>query len=186
MTDTELVDQARRGDQAAFGELVDRHRDVVLRTALASLGSREDAEEVAQDAFVAAYRGLAGFRAEASFRTWVTTIAWRRALTRRGGLAHRLRRLTGSAGNPWPEPAATNPSVEQSLAGAETASAVRRLIASLPPKLRDALLVAVTGELPYRDAAAVLGVPVGTLKWRVTEARRLLRDKMRARGLIDE
>ncbi|MDP7471538.1 MAG: sigma factor, partial [Vicinamibacterales bacterium] len=79
MSDSELVDRARQGDQSAFGELVRRHQGAVFRAALAALGSPEDAEEIAQDAFVAAYSNLEGFREEASFRTWVVAIAWRRA-----------------------------------------------------------------------------------------------------------
>ena len=86
VTDCELVERARAGDQTAFGDLVDRHRDAVFRAALAALGNREEAEDVAQEAFVAAYRGLDGFRGDATFKTWVTTIAWRRALNRRRGL----------------------------------------------------------------------------------------------------
>jgi len=79
VSDSELVDRARQGDQSAFGELVRRHQGAVFRAALAALGSPEDAEEIAQDAFVAAYSNLEGFREEASFRTWVVAIAWRRA-----------------------------------------------------------------------------------------------------------
>ena len=62
VSDSELVERARRGDHAAFGTLVDRHRIPVVRAALAALGSREDAEDVAQEAFVAAYQHLQEFR----------------------------------------------------------------------------------------------------------------------------
>ena len=66
--DAELVDRARRGDREAFGDLVDRYETTVFRTALAALGSRDDAEDVTQDTFVAAYRTLETYRGEAAFR----------------------------------------------------------------------------------------------------------------------
>lgn len=69
MSDVDLVARARAGDQAAFGELVDRHRTAVYRAALAALGSHGDAEDAAQDAFLLAYRRLDSFRGDASFKT---------------------------------------------------------------------------------------------------------------------
>ena len=78
----DLVERARQGDAQAFGKLVDRHRQAVYRAALAALRSPEEAEEVAQEAFVAAYRTLGGFRGDASFKTEITTeIAPERATT---------------------------------------------------------------------------------------------------------
>ncbi len=186
MTEGELIDQARRGDHDAFGALVDLHRAAVIRTALAALGSREDAEEVAQDAFVAAYRGLGKSRGDAKFKTWVSTIAWRRALNRRSRLGRRLERLLrrDRVEPMWREPVAPGPDAEQTIAGAELATTVRHLVASLPLGLRDALLLTANGNRRYDEAAEVLGIPVGTLKWRVAEGRRLLRTKMLPRGLI--
>ena len=81
MTDAELVDRARLGDQGAFGDLVDRHQTAAFRTALAALGSREDAEDLTQEAFVAAYRHLATWRGHATFKTWLLTIVWNLGLT---------------------------------------------------------------------------------------------------------
>ena len=86
MTDAELVERARQGEPAAFGELVERHRSAVYRAALAALGSPADAEDAAQEAFLTAYRRLSSFRAEASFKTWLLTIAWHQAINQRRGL----------------------------------------------------------------------------------------------------
>ena len=177
VTDCELVERARAGDQTAFGDLVDRHRAAVFRAALAALGNREEAENVAQDAFVAAYRGLDGFRGDAMFQTWVRTIAWRRALNHRRALATRLRHLVTTRDD-WPEPPAAGPSPEDALLADETRRRVTRVIQSLPVKLRDALLLTAVGDGSYEEIAAVLDVPVGTLKWRVSEARRLVKRKL--------
>ena len=96
MSDVDLVARARAGDQAAFGELVDRHRTAVYRAALAALGSHGDAEDAAQDAFLLAYRRLGSFRGDASFKTWLLTITWHQAINRRRSLTDRQRRDAAS------------------------------------------------------------------------------------------
>src|SRR5262249_41324764 len=96
VTDAELVDRARQGDPAAFGELVGRHQAAVYRAALAALGSPADAEDAAQDAFVTAFRRLDGFRGDASFKTWLLTIAWHQAINRRRSLSRWLRQFVSS------------------------------------------------------------------------------------------
>jgi RNA polymerase sigma-70 factor (ECF subfamily) len=83
VTDGELVERVRSGNTAAFGELVDRHRGAVFRAAFAALGNEADAEDVAQEALVLAFRRLDQFRGDASVRTWMVSIAWRLALSRR-------------------------------------------------------------------------------------------------------
>jgi RNA polymerase sigma-70 factor (ECF subfamily) len=87
VTDDELVRLARDGDADAFDQLVQRHQPAVYRAALAALRVPEDAEEVAQDAFVRSWRSLGRFRGNSTFRTWLLTIVWRRALSRRRSVA---------------------------------------------------------------------------------------------------
>jgi RNA polymerase sigma-70 factor (ECF subfamily) len=94
VTDEELVLLARQGDPDAFDQLVVRHQAAVFRAALAALRVREDAEEVAQDAFVRAWCALGRFRGDSSFRTWLLRIVWNRASSRRRSLAGWLRRAT--------------------------------------------------------------------------------------------
>jgi RNA polymerase sigma factor (sigma-70 family) len=177
VSDAELVARARQGDHSAFGELVERHRAAVYRAAHAALGSASEAEDVAQEAFLAAYQKMATYRAEASFKTWLLTIAWRRALSRRRSLASRWRRF--AAGDP---PESADPrqrrTQEGALIDAEMARHVERLVRALPARLRDPLLLCAAGEQTYGDIAAVLGIPEGTLKWRVAEARRRLKERL--------
>ena len=71
---------------------------------------------------------------------------------------------------------------DEVLAAADLQRAVRRLVATLPRKFRDALLLAGSGDYTYEQMAAMLGAPVGTIKWRVSEARRILRVKVRSAG----
>jgi len=187
VNDAELVVRARQGDTAAFGELVDRHRAAVYRAAHAALGSANEAEDVAQEAFLAAYRKMDSYRGEASFKTWLLKIAWRQALTRRRRLVSRWRRFV-SAGDPpeVPSAGAGDRSPEATLIDAELVGHVQRLVRALPARLRDPLLICADGEQTYHEIAAVLGIPEGTLKWRVAEARRRLKDRLVRLGYRDE
>lgn len=172
MTDAELVELARNGDRPAFDELVHRHQAAVYRAAYVALRIAEDAEEVAQDAFVRAFASLSRFRGDASFKTWVLKIAWRRALTRRRRNLW-LRRHGPPADLAFVPDGARTP--EQQLVSGDLHEHLGRLIAQLPRKLADVLLLEQTGEYQYREIAAMLGIPVGTVKWRIAEARRVLR-----------
>jgi RNA polymerase sigma factor (sigma-70 family) len=185
VSDAELVARARQGDTAAFGELVERHRAAVYRAAQAAVGSASEAEDVAQETFLAAYRKMATYRGEASFKTWLLTIAWRRALARRRRLASLWRRFV--SGDP-PEPASPEHSrtPERVLIEAERTRHVMRLVRALPARLRDPLLLCAAGDQTYHEIAIVLGVPEGTLKWRVSEARRRLKQRLLALGYGDE
>ena len=93
VSDSELVERARRGDHAALGTLVDRHRTSAFRAALAALGSPDAAEDVTQEGLVAAFRHLGDFREQASFKTWLLSIVWRKALTRRRSVRALLHRM---------------------------------------------------------------------------------------------
>jgi RNA polymerase sigma-70 factor, ECF subfamily len=186
--DLNLVRRAQTGDTDAFGELVERNRKAVFRAAVAALGSTTDADDVAQEAFVMAYRKLASFRGDAAFRTWLLAITWRKALDRRKSVGRWLR-LTVTPAEPetdaisWIEHMPSDRrSQEEALAGAQLQQTIRRLIRTLPRKLRDALLLAGSGDYNYSQISFILGVPVGTVKWRVSEARRVLKEKMAAMG----
>jgi RNA polymerase sigma-70 factor, ECF subfamily len=186
--DLTLVRLAQGGDTDAFGELVQRNRKAVFRAAVAALGSTTDADDVAQEAFVLAYRKLGSFRGDAAFRTWLLAITWRKALDRRKNVGRWLRMTvtpteSDTDGSNWIEQMpADQRSQEQQLAAAQLQQVIRRLIKTLPRKLRDALLLAGSGEYSYSQIGFILGVPVGTVKWRVSEARRVLKEKMAALG----
>lgn len=192
VSDLDLVRRAQAGDTDAFGELVDRNRRAVFRAALAALGSAAEADDVAQDAFVMAYRKLGSFRGEATFRTWLLAIAWRKALDRRKSMARWLKLTvtppdTDADVTNWIEQMPGDArSQEESLAASQLQHTVKLLIRTLPRKLRDALLLAGSGDYTYEQIGHILGVPVGTVKWRVSEARRVLKQKMAAVGYPHE
>jgi RNA polymerase sigma-70 factor, ECF subfamily len=187
VSDDDLVARARQGDPAAFGALVDRHRSAVYRAALAALGSHAEAEDAAQEAFLLAYRRLTGFRGDASFKTWLLTIAWHQAINRRRSMTRLLRQIVQPARDEDQESTleqlpARETSPEDAAARGQLHRAIRAAIRSLTPKLRDALLLAQSGDYSYAEIGAMLDVPVGTIKWRVSEARKLVKARLQERG----
>jgi RNA polymerase sigma-70 factor, ECF subfamily len=182
VSDAELIELARNGDRAAFGELVERYQQVVLRTALAALRSREDAEEVAQDAMVSAFQKLDSFRGDASFKTWLLTITWNRAMDRRRRMGEWFRRFSSHDGDDGFEIPSSQPSHEATLIARESRKEVRRLLATLPAKYREALMLSASGDHTFDEIGQLLGIPTGTAKWRAMEGRRLLKKKLVSRA----
>lgn len=185
--DPALVRRAQAGDVEAFGALVERHRRAVFRAALAAVRSPAEADEVAQDAFVTAFQKLQGFRGEASFKTWLLAIAWRKAIDRRKSVTRWMQRLVMPGNEEW-DPmerlTAVGQTQEEDLMTSDLQRRLKPLIASLPKKLRDALLLAGSGDHSYEEIAQILQIPVGTVKWRVSEARKVLKAKMTAMGYL--
>lgn len=175
------LERARAGDADAFGTLVDRYRDAVFRAALAATGSAAEADDAAQEAFVAAYRRLDQFRGGSSFKTWLLSIAWRKAIDRRREARRAFLPLETADGRPIDPPSAS-PAPDARLATADARRAMKQTILSLPPKLRDPLLLAASGEYAYDEIAAMLNTPLGTVKWRISEARRIVREKLQRLG----
>jgi RNA polymerase sigma-70 factor (ECF subfamily) len=175
-----LVEAAATGDREAFGQLVLLHERVAVRTALAALGRQADAEDVAQDAFLLAWRKLPTFRGDASFRTWLLTIVWRQALAKRRVRQRWWQRFVSVGSDAQGEEqfvarlASAEPGPEQQAVDRSHARETAAAIARLSPKLRDTLLLAASGEHSYDDIGRMLGVATGTVKWRVAEARRLV------------
>ena len=191
--DLVLVRRAQAGDTEAFGELVERNRRAVFRAALAAVGSATEADDVAQEAFVTAFQKLAGFRGESSFKTWLLAITWRKAIDRRKSVTRWMQRMvapghSGETGEEWDvmdRVAASGQSQEDDLVTSDLQQRLKPLIASLPKKLRDALMLAGSGDHSYDEIGRLLKIPTGTVKWRVSEARKVLRQKMAAMGYTD-
>jgi RNA polymerase sigma-70 factor (ECF subfamily) len=177
MTDGELIEQVRRGDTAAFGELVERHRGAVYRAGLAALGNDADAEDVAQEALVLSFKRIDQFRGDASVRTWMVSIAWRLALSRRRRMWWKVNRTLA------PETELhslrdVTPSPEARMQSAQFIRSVQQQIRLLPPKLRDALLLAAAGDLTQDEIAAALNIPAATFRGRVRDARLRLKARL--------
>lgn len=182
-----LVSLARTGDRAAFGQLIEGHLAAARRVALAAVGQQSDADEAVQEASVAAWKRLEALNDPAAFRGWFLRIVWRKAIDRRRSLRSWLQRFTPSTtGDQEPiEFVSTNAAPDQVLLSHELQGAIVQVVRSLPRKLRDPFLLAASGDHRYEEIAAMVGAPVGTVKWRVAEARRIIRLKLEHLGFGD-
>jgi RNA polymerase sigma-70 factor (ECF subfamily) len=180
---TRLAARARAGDADAFSALVELHHRAARRVALAALGNLADADEAVQEACLTAWRRIEHLEDPAAFRAWLLRITWRKALDRRRSLASWIRRIRRESSadehhEPLDDIAAADAPPDAALLSRERDRVVAQLIKSLPSRLRDPLLLAASGEHRYEDIAALLGIPLGTVKWRMLEARRVLREKL--------
>jgi RNA polymerase sigma-70 factor (ECF subfamily) len=175
-----LVTLARTGDRAAFGGLIERHLTAARRVALAAVGQGSDADEAVQEAAVAAWRRLDALKDPNAFRGWFLRIVWRKAVDRRRSLRSWFDRFSSSTSDDARsiEFAAPGATPDQLLISRELAMAIAQVVRSLPRKLRDPFLLAASGDHRYEDIATMLGMPLGTVKWRIAEARRVIRLKL--------
>jgi RNA polymerase sigma factor (sigma-70 family) len=165
LDESAVVVRARRGDDDAFAELVRAHQEVAFGIACVITGSRPDAEEVVQDAFLKAHRALRTFRPGAPFRPWFLTIVGNEARNRRRALRRReAARLR----------AATDVFVVQAAPDTSLASARRQelvgAVAELPEVERQTVACRYFLDLSELETAAVLDVPPGTVKSRLVRA----------------
>ncbi len=179
--DAHLVARWQGGDAGAFEALVLRHQGPVYRLLRRMLGSREEAEDVAQEAFLSLHRHGHRFRGDARFSTFVYRVAANAALNRRRSLGRRRareRQLAGhqAAGTDLPS---TPRDPEDAASGAEVQVEVQRALLELPPDLRIASILYDIEGVPYAEVARVLGIPEGTVKSRIHRARKALRDLLR-------
>ncbi len=178
-----LVALARTGDRAAFGRLLEDHLTAARRVALAAVGQATDADEAVQEASVTAWTRLDALQDPAAFRGWFMRIVWRKALDRRRSLRTWFERFGVAVPDEHPiEFAAAAPTPDAQLISRELAQAIAQVVKALPRKLRDPFLLAASGDHRYEDIAAMLGIPIGTVKWRVSESRRLIRLKLERMG----
>jgi RNA polymerase sigma factor (sigma-70 family) len=178
---TSLIALARAGDRTAFGQLLEQHLPAARRLALAAVGQPSDADEAVQDASVAAWQRLNALQDPAAFRSWFLRIVWRKALDRRRSIRTWLERYTSAASDteaPELDYVSNDPSPDATLLGRELERAITQVVKSLPRRLRDPFLLAASGDHRYNDIASLLGVAEGTVKWRISEARRLIRAKL--------
>lgn len=162
VNDAELVNRAIAGDDRAFDALVDRHYARCLRFAWRQIGSRADAEEVVQDAFVRAYRALSGCAPE-RFGSWLTSIVVNRCRTH---VAKRARQPVLEPLGEMHDAVDPPPVSGEDLTGTD----VGRALATLSPLLREALLLRYVEQLTYEQIAAMTGAGVSAVKMRVRRA----------------
>src|SRR5882757_7815394 len=171
--DAALVRRFVNGDEAAFTEIMERYRAKIFTVAFSFLHSHGDAEEVTQDTFVRAYRGLAKFRGDSSLATWLYRIAVNLARNRYWFFFRRFRHATVSLDRPIGEDhdatladliAADVPDPAQESARTEFVGVVSKCLEQLDHRHREILNMRNTLHLPYDEIAAALGINIGTVK----------------------
>jgi RNA polymerase sigma-70 factor (ECF subfamily) len=179
LDDRILLERCQRGDLAAFEPLVAKYRDRVWRLAYRVLRDREEAMEVAQEAFIRAWQALPSFRGQSAFYTWLFRIAMNLATDRVRQRASR-RRALGS--EPVPEEdwerirVDQTPSPDDTAAQIEERERLMRALEALPEHHRTIIMLSDLDGLSYREIAEVLQIPMGTVMSRLHNARKRLRD----------
>lgn len=173
-----LLERCRRGDVAAFEPLVEKYRERVWRLAFHHLRDSEEAQDVAQEAFIRAWQALASFRGQSAFYTWLFRITMNVATDRARQRASRARAL-GAERVPeeeW-ERVMIDPAAgpEQTATRAEQRARIRQALATLPEHHRTIIMLSDLEGLSYREIAEVLDIPMGTVMSRLHHARKRLR-----------
>jgi len=168
------VERARRGDTGVFHEVVDRFAPALYALAVSLVGNAADAEDVVQETFTGAFRGLRRFRQDSSLKTWLTRILCRQtAAHHRRTKRHRDRviRLDETVG---PELAATG------AATPDVRMDIDLAIGSLSPEHREVIILREREGMTYNEIAEALGIPRGTVESRLFRARRDLQERLGA------
>jgi RNA polymerase sigma-70 factor (ECF subfamily) len=171
--DRALVEAAAGGSREAFDELVRRHQGAMITLARVLTSGRGDAEDLAQDVFVRAWRNLGAFRGESTFRTWLHRVAInviRTSQSRQGRLLRLF--VARDTGDRAPETASGEEAVDATLARRQI---IDRALAALPDDLRVAVTLRDLQGLEYKEIAETLDVPIGTVESRIFRARQKLK-----------
>lgn len=171
--DREAVSRVRAGDVEAFAGIVERWQGPLVNLAWRFCRDRGQAEEMAQDAFIRAFRALPRWRGESAFSTWLFAIATNlyRSHARRTGPTWVAVEEAEAVADPAP-------GVGSALEREDEAEAVRQAVFGLPARYRDALILYYFHELDVEAAARTLQLPEGTVKARLSRGRDLLRGKL--------
>ncbi len=172
-----LIAQARRGDAAAFTELVGACRSLIYRWSVVATGDPDDAEDVTQEVLVRLHEHLGRYRSGSRFTSWLYRITRNAATDRLRSRARRRRlRVEGASASA----AAFVDGPDDRLLHAETGQIVRSLLEALPDRQRQVLdLIDLQGHDPA-EAAAMLGIEAGTVRAHLHRARRSLRSRLLA------
>lgn len=183
LTDSELVARAAQGNGIAFENLMRRYNQLMFRTVRSIMNNDADAEDVAQDAWLKAWRALASFRSESRFSTWLVRIGTNEALGR-------LRRkkpetvsledemTTSKSDTENSFHAYSAPDAEQSLIQLELRKKLERDIDALPEAFRTVFMLRAVEDMSVEEVSVALGIPAATVRSRFFRARGLLRESL--------
>lgn len=174
-SDEQIIAEILSGETERFRDLVVRYQEQILRMFLRQTGSSPIARDLTQETFVAAYRGLERFRGDSQFSTWLTRIALNTCKNFFRSKQYREMISTTSLREEIPDSQSDELEYQLTL--------LRRFIPALPFKLRDVLVLVSLEHRSYEEAAAILDIPVGTVRSRMSAARVKLRQMFQSEGL---
>jgi len=177
LSDIELIDQTLTGNQAAYADLVKRHQRFVFTLALRFAKNREDAEEIAQDCFIKAYRSLSAFQRQSKFSTWLYSIVYTTAMT----FLRRKRVDTDSIDDENTYIQLENSSSAHDINSAENKSRsyyLNQAITQLLPDDAAIITLFYMGEQSLDEIGKTLGVEPNTVKVKLFRARQRLKEKL--------
>lgn len=170
-----LIVRCQQQDHQAFGHLIDRYGGIVLNVIARMIGNQTDAQDVAQETFVSAFKSIATFRADSRFSTWLHRIAVNKAkdyLRTQGRRQEReIFKLTGDDGNDPIMDIADERTPEHGASDKQTAHHIEQAIQRLSPLYREAFVLKHVEGMEYEEMAQLLGVGRDVLKMRVYKAR---------------
>jgi RNA polymerase sigma-70 factor (ECF subfamily) len=172
LSDEELVERGRAGDDAALSELVERHHAAAYRVAFSMLQEDDAAQDVVQDAFIKGFRALAGFRGEASFRTWILTIAGNEA---RSALRRRGRRRETALEDAGPVRSQQKPP-DMEAVDAQEAAWARKMMETLPEKQKLSVALRIEEGLSFKEIGEIIGSSEGAARVNYFHGIRRLRE----------
>jgi RNA polymerase sigma-70 factor (ECF subfamily) len=177
-----LVERAKGGDEDAFASLVHRHNERAFAVAYRLVRQREDALDIAQEAFVRAYQALAGFKGEARFSTWLHRIVVNQALDHlRRRSQHEAAEYRDSLGlgDAAHQVVAPSPDPHQAAEATEMRRLIQEGLAGLPIEQRTALILREIEGLSYKEIARAMRCSIGTVMSRLHYARRKMQVVLR-------
>ena len=182
--DSDRVSSCKKGDLAAFEQLVRKYEKRMFNIAFRIAGDYEDTCEIVQDAFVAAYRGISAFRGQAKFSTWLTSITIHYARNRLKQIQGKRRHEQFSLEDPLPtadggmtmELQSNDIPAHELLERRDTQSKVKDCINALEADFKEVLVLRDMQDFSYEEIGAILKVPTGTVKSRLFRAREAVKD----------
>ena len=180
VSDIELIRESLSGRASAFDVLVLRYQDRLVHSLEQAIGSREDALEIAQEAFVSAWKQLASFRFDAAFYSWLYRIAMNAYLSRK----RRNRIHTSSLDTSLEESGQTpadhrcDSDPEQKMNSSEQIHVVRSALQMLAEEFRQAIVLKEIDGLSYEEISIIMNIPIGTVRSRIFRARRELTEQL--------
>lgn len=188
-SDSLVISRARRGEQAAFRELLDRYRAPVFNLCLRMLKNRDDAEDIAQEVFIKVFGMLERYDERYAFRSWLFKIAANQCIdfirknrVKLLSLDEPVKYKGEEIEREFPDEA---PAPDEEVERVQLGKLLLEIAEELPPHYRSMIVLRHQEQLSYDEIAEILDLPLGTVKARIHRARAMMKDKLRKRRVMD-